>query len=149
LPNIQNALHPIGLLPIYHKEKDFNKKYCCFIKMDFFDIQKEKIITYNLQHEKIYFNTQKYYNYIKYRDVLINKINILNDRIQEIINYENQYRNKIILYVDESKQLSHLNSMVQELSEDLEYIDSKLADLEIDENVYQKYIENLKILSQI
>lgn len=117
--------------------------------MDFFDIQKEKIITYNLQHEKIYFNTQKYYNYIKYRDVLINKINILNDRIQEIINYENQYRNKIILYVDESKQLSHLNSMVQELSEDLEYIDSKLADLEIDENVYQKYIENLKILSQI
>jgi hypothetical protein len=115
--------------------------------MEFFDIIKEKLIRYNIKHEQIYLDTKLYHRYVKYGEVLSKKINEINERIREVEEFVNIFNDKLPWRVDESKQINYLTGILQELADDLNYINNKIENLNVNQQVYTQYMLNLQLIN--
>lgn len=115
--------------------------------MEFFDIIKERLIRFNLKHEQIYLDTKLHHRYVKYGEILTKKITEINERIAEIKEFETIFNNKLPWRVDESKQINYLLGLLVELTDDLNYINDKMAKLQVNQQIYTQYMLNLQLIN--
>ncbi len=115
--------------------------------MEFFDIIKEKLISYNIKHEQIYLDTKLYHRYVKYGEVLTKKISEINERIKEVEEFVHIFNDKLPWRVDESKQINYLTRLLQELTDDLNYVNNKIENLNVNQQVYTQYMLNLQLIN--
>lgn len=115
--------------------------------MEFFDIIKEKLISYNIRNEQIYLDTKLYHRYVKYGDILTKKINEVKERIREVEEFVQMFNDKLPWRVDESKQINYLMGLLQELTDDLNYVTDKIKNLNINQQVYTQYMLNLQLIN--
>jgi len=115
--------------------------------MEFFDIIREKLISYNIKHEQIYSDTKLYHRYVKYAEILSKKIKDVNERIKEVEEFVHIFNDKLPWRVDESKQINYLLGILQELTDDLNYVTDKIKNLNINQQVYTQYMLNLQLIN--
>lgn len=115
--------------------------------MEFFDIIKERLISYNITYEKIYLDTKLYNRYTNYGTILAKKITEIHERITEITEFVYIFNDKLPWRVDESKQINYLTRLLQELTDDLNYINGKMSTLQVNQQIYSQYMLNLQLIN--
>jgi ATP-dependent Lon protease len=115
--------------------------------MEFFDIIKEKLISYNITYEQIYLDTKLYHQYVKYRETLSKKIKEVNERLKEVEEFVHVFNDKLPWKVDESKQINYLLNLQRELTDDLTYITEKIKTLNVNQQIYTQYMLNLQLIN--
>jgi hypothetical protein len=115
--------------------------------MEFFNIIKERLISYNITYEQIYLDTKLYNRYTNYGTILSKKITEIHERVAEITEFVHIFNDKLPWKVDESKQINYLLVLLQELTDDLNYINGKMSKLQVNQQIYSQYMLNLQLIN--